>query len=577
MAQDVDPSGVQIVQPDSPADVSAGRGNGFLSLAGALADGAPELHDALGAYAEFGQKREAAKAQAAAFANTGEAFGDAVREGKIEATQNPWFMKAYNLDAAVIRGKSDMAALLDSSQTWPERTDPQKFQARFGQEMGALAQKYSGGHPEVLQGFETAAAPIYQAALAENTQYNIDRIHTERTENLTALATDALGQTAAKNGGALTAETAGQALAPVLQQAIATGGTQTQARALALAAVVNHAAQTGNGEEMRSLLSTDIPGLGRLSDTVDAQGSPIGLQALKDSYFIVRDQGAAAKADAAKVTSVAHQVVSTMEAQYGLQAGRQIDTNNAAIMDIIQKAGVTDPGLATRIALEAKRVAAEAFEGATKLHNAMVAFDGTDPAATQRLLGFHAYAAANGLTKDLVPMLSREVASGEMSLTMADSIITEASSTSRTKFSEGMANNRENASLEADARRAARDALTNIKQVREQLVAAAVYAGENLTTFNAKGQQLFHKGDPTQPVITVDPYLSGTAGKARLAALDERIKGAMSVVQLSRPNDYAAIQQAGRDELARFFNERAAARAKVNGAASGALSATSKQ
>ena len=567
MPQDVDPSGVQVIQPDSPADVSAGRGNGFLSLAGALADTAPELHDALGAYAKFGQERESAKAQAAAFANTGEAFGDAVREGKIEATQNPWFIKAYNLDAAVIRGKSDMAALMDQSQTWAERTDPQKFQARFSKEMGALAQNYAGGHPEVLQGFETAAQPIYQAALAENTQFNIDRIHTEHTENLTALATDALGQTAAKNGGTLTAETAGAALAPVLQQAIQTGGTQSQARALALAAVVNHAAQTGNGEEMRSLLSTGIPGLGKLADTVDAQGGPIGLQVLKDSYFIVRDQGAAAKADAAKVTSVATQVVSTMEAQYGLQEGRQIDTNNAAIMDIITKAGVTDPGMATRIALEAKRVAAKEFEGATQLHNAMVAFDGTDPATTQRLLGFHAYAAQNGLTKDLVPRLSQEVANGTMSLTMADSIISEAAHTSNTKFSESMADRRENASLEADARRAARDAITNIKQVREQLVASAVYVGENLKGKDAKGQT----------VTVVDPYLSGTQGKARLAALDERIKGAMSIYQLGHPMDYLGIQQAGRDELARFLNERAAARAKVNGTAGGALEATSKQ
>jgi hypothetical protein len=120
--------------------------------------------------------------------------------GKIRATQNPWFVSAYNRESAAIRGQDALSKLSTDSASWEERNDPQAFAKRWHSEVGGLMEGFAGD-PDSIKGFTAAEGQASQQALATNQAYNTQRIFSERKQNLSALAADALQKGVIAGGG----------------------------------------------------------------------------------------------------------------------------------------------------------------------------------------------------------------------------------------------------------------------------------------------------------------------------------------------------------------------------------------
>lgn len=220
----LDRASIGIASHDTGDRYQAPRDNSALRLARSLSEVQPAMNQALGAFAEQRQTEEEAKAKAAAIETSGAQLADAVRMGRIRATQNPWFVSAYNRESAAIRGQDALSKLSTDSGSWAERNDPQAFAKRWHTEVGTLMEGYAGD-PDTIKGFAAAEGQASQQALATNQAYNTHRIENERVQNLTALGADALQKAVLAGGGHISGSQAALALAPAKAQWIATGGS----------------------------------------------------------------------------------------------------------------------------------------------------------------------------------------------------------------------------------------------------------------------------------------------------------------------------------------------------------------
>jgi murein DD-endopeptidase MepM/ murein hydrolase activator NlpD len=239
VATSTDPLGraqIGVVARDTGDRYVAPRDNAALRLARSLQDVQPAVAQTLGAIADKKQADAEARAKAAAIENSGAALADAVRLGKIRATQNPWFVQAYNRESAAIRGQDALSKLQTDSASWEERNDTQAFAKRWHSEVGGLMEGFAGD-PDSIKGFTAAEGQASQQALATNQAYNTQRIFSERKQNLSALAADALQKAVLSGGGTISGSNAALALAPAKAQWIATGGTLDDWNEMVTAAV----------------------------------------------------------------------------------------------------------------------------------------------------------------------------------------------------------------------------------------------------------------------------------------------------------------------------------------------------
>jgi murein DD-endopeptidase MepM/ murein hydrolase activator NlpD len=196
--------------------------NQALQLAQSLTDLQPSVRDAVEVYSAKEREKQTALARKAAIEASGMKLADAVREGKIAPTQNPWFMQAYAREGAAIRAQDAFAKLQLDSTSWSTRNDPAAFEKQWREGVANISQEFTG--KDEAEGLLPVQAQATQQALASNVASNAQRIVQERVVNLTALSSHALQQAAAANGGTLTAEQAQAALAPAKQQWDVTGG-----------------------------------------------------------------------------------------------------------------------------------------------------------------------------------------------------------------------------------------------------------------------------------------------------------------------------------------------------------------
>lgn len=247
MATGTDPLRRQevIVQArDTGARYEAPRSNAALQLASALADISPEVDKTLAGIAERGQASAAAKAKRDAITTSGARMADAVRMGTIEATQNPWYMQAYNRESAATRAQSAFAKLQTDSASWAEQNDPAAFEQKWREEAGLLARQFEG--EDAIRGFAPVEAQFTQQALQSNTAANVARIKAERTQNLSALSAESLANVARQNGGVVTPNQAWAALAPAREQWFATGGSVDDWNRIMIGAITTASYSTSN-------------------------------------------------------------------------------------------------------------------------------------------------------------------------------------------------------------------------------------------------------------------------------------------------------------------------------------------
>lgn len=247
MARSANPlerGGIDVAQQLPGARLQAPRTNAALDLADALKDATPEARQFAQGIAEDQARKSQAQARQDALHNEGAALSDAVRSGKIDATQNPWYIKAYNRESASITSLDALQKLQTESASWESYNDPDKFASDWREKVGKLTEGYTTSDQQA--GFQAAESQVSSQVLQENVARNIARIKAERVQNVGALSTDALQSVYRQNGGVMSPNEAVAALQASGQQWFATGGSEQGWHEIVVGAVDGLARATGD-------------------------------------------------------------------------------------------------------------------------------------------------------------------------------------------------------------------------------------------------------------------------------------------------------------------------------------------
>lgn len=251
-----------LVQASPVSDrLTAPSTNPALQLASALADIEPTAAAFTQQRAQDLTREAAIRAKTDAVRTSGAAFADAVRDGTIEATQNPFYMDAYRRESAQVRGAAALANVVTDSQTWEERNDPAAYQERLNREVGLVGETVAGGDEEAQLGFLAAANPVLQQQIASNTAQNVQRITQEREANAGAVAATAIGAANRAAGGNVAPSQVRAALTSQREDYFATGGTQAGWDKIVTDAVTTAAYNAGDTDLIDLLKDPTLRGM----------------------------------------------------------------------------------------------------------------------------------------------------------------------------------------------------------------------------------------------------------------------------------------------------------------------------
>lgn len=442
---------VAVIASPTGARLQASRSNPALELAEGLGKVVPEVNDLLQSFAKERAAELAAKAEADALATSGEEFKDAVLSGKIEKTQNPWYIQAYTQRAAQVRAQGEMSELATQAQTWAERDDPAAFAAKFAAEAGKRAQAYQG--IDAAAGFQAAAQPIQQQQLAANTAYNVNRIQTENEQNVSTLTTKAILDVSAANGGKATPQQVWDAIAPLEKQWLDTGGTEQTWNTLVVNSTIAAGANSANAA-LLNILSDERGGKGALANMAGPDGTPVATTLMSARYRIEQEAATRgmseirARQNAVKLEGM--QALEKVQANFGY-AFLEGTVSRSEIFSYLKEQGVS-----VGAAEFALKEMAETASASTSLARATA---GGDP----EVLRLYNRANMSGYSQSLYEEVEAKVLRGEMDVNEAQQIM-------------GTARSRSNA-LEAESRadrRSARsDAAADAREGRAQNIALA--------------------------------------------------------------------------------------------------------
>lgn len=495
------PSVALIARPTG-VDLQAPQTNSALELASSLAGLNPALGDALQGYAKVEQEKLASKAKADALANSGQAFADAVREGKVQPTQNPWYIRAYVENAAQVRAQAQGAQLVADSQSWAERNDPAAFAQRWQTEVGKLAQPYAA-NPFEMRGFETAVEPLSQQALNSNVNYNAARIQQEHVQDVTTLSSQAL-QDALKADPQATPDQLFDAIETQHQKWLAVGGTEPQWRLLAKQAFVGAAANTNN-PDLLDALKAPYRGAAPIASQADESGKPVGLELDSDKYWIERASEAAGMAAITKernqIAIEGNAALKTATDQFGaaLYAGK-VDPQQ--IQDFLISKGVSPRGAAYAIGQVQEDVSR--FES---LNRASLDIHSTDPTKANDILSLWSEGSSKGWSPSYEDRVSQAVLNHQIGLPDAEQMILRARETSRQTQAENRA---EAHAARADANSARSLRLQETRDIQDWVKGSGDTSGAALAS--ATGDKSLLGNTPTR--IATERAASGAATEA---------------------------------------------------------------
>lgn len=451
------PTGLGLVAPET---------NSALQLAQSLSGVNDALGPALEGYAKVQQARLGAKAQADAMANSGAAFADAVRSGKIEPTQNPWYIQAYEEKAATVRAQGDISQLASDSQTWAERSDPQAFAAKWQQSVGQIAQGYQG--LDQARGFKAAADPLSQQALNSNVEYNAQKIQEATVQNTTQLLAGKLENAYKANPKATPAELFA-ILEPDRQQWLGTGGTDTTFNNLTKGAFMAAGESIGNPDFLDNL-KYDRDGKGAIYNQANAKGDPNSSEIEQTKYHIDRMQnvqgmGAIHKIQAdQELEGYQFQAQAYQKYGYDLVAGKipqdQLATDAKA-------AGISPAGFQAFLSVESRDLASNnTYSSAQTRQYALT------PGNQDTILRLRTEALKSGWSNHLEQEVAEQVRLG-MDENTANDILSKSDSTSKYFRSEAKSDQREARSEANQSRQQRMQGSREFKQgVQESLGAA---------------------------------------------------------------------------------------------------------
>lgn len=254
----------------------APRSNSGMQLAAALQDLAPEI-GALGARVLREDKEvQGVAAKKLALETGGKKLADAVRDGQIEATQNPFFIQDYNQESAYVRAQSRLSALTVDSQSWAEKNDHVAYQKKYTEALSEIGKDFAGD-PDSMHGFNSAAAPAQQQAFSANTAQVAANIEKDRAANLSQMTTEAILGTQRDHAGAASPEQISDGIAHLKDRYVQTGGNTQDWNKLMYHAYTSAAYNSGDPDLLDKLPQgiKDLPG--------------IADQIASDKYHIMQD------------------------------------------------------------------------------------------------------------------------------------------------------------------------------------------------------------------------------------------------------------------------------------------------
>lgn len=512
-------SGINVVATDNGARYVAPASNSALELAHSLRDLTPTANQFLTEYGQQQADNFAAKAKADVIANAGEKFGDAVREGKLEPTQNPWYIQAYQREGAAVQAQKDMAKLQTDSQSWAEQNDPAAFQQKWNEAVGGIAKGYTD--PDAQAGFDAVAAQTSQQVIATNTAQNVAAINAARVSNLTQLTTQALQQAASDAGGHPSPGQLWAATAAAKDQWIKTGGTQAQWDQIEVAALTGAAYNAQNTEILDAVGDQTRPGgyLGGIAQIAD--------QASADKYRIrsnIQDEAnaklqAAKAAQAAKAFDASNWMWQTYGA--GLLEG------NYDVNQIIKDA--TAQGYDPATVGAALSVIRDPIQDSIGLMSARLTANGANPQTGKQILDLASYGRIHGYSTAYENKLGSAVLSGLVSGDDAASMLS--SSVSRTE------------QLNSDARRDRRGGSTGLKL-------------KNWTSLNTEGDNLAAYASATEK----SAFGTNVADTDTIAG---GVKQSMRAYLGAHPGDWQGAYAAGKDATNQYMTQSATKHSKT--------------
>lgn len=256
---------VQRIAQDAGASYESSRTNTALQLASSLSDISPVAQETIRQVGAQLQAKQTARAKKDVLETQGVALADAVRDGKLEPTSNPWYVQAYARESAAVRVQTQLAALQVDSASWAEKNDPEAFAARWRESVGEISKGYSG--IDEGAGIQPVEAQFTQQALQSNLSSNVQRIQQERVQNLSALTAQALLNTLSSNGGTITPNQAKASTEAARAQWFATGGTQAEWNKVLTEAVTSAGYASLNPDLIDLIKAPEL--LGGISDTGD--------------------------------------------------------------------------------------------------------------------------------------------------------------------------------------------------------------------------------------------------------------------------------------------------------------------
>lgn len=221
------------------------RTNGALQLAESLQGLNSKIAPLAGAVIREDMDVQKTAAKKRALELGGQQLADAVREGKIEATQNPFFIQDYNRESAYVRAQQAITQMRVDSQTWPEQSDPIKYQQRYFKELGEIGSAYDTD-PDTQEGFQAAAAPAAQQDLAANTAERVQAIKADRLSVMANLVAQSVQNVQSANGGKPAPNQVWDSIAGLKQQFLSTGGSPQEWDKLVANGVTAAALQQNN-------------------------------------------------------------------------------------------------------------------------------------------------------------------------------------------------------------------------------------------------------------------------------------------------------------------------------------------
>lgn len=543
---------VAVTESGQGIGYEAPRSNSLLALGGALGELEPTLAGALQGYAKGQEQKAQAKATADALRSSGKAFADAVREGKIEPTQNPWYIRHYEQEAAQVRGQAAASQLYADSQSWAERNDPVKFAERWAREGGEIAKNFQG--PDQQAGFQRSFDPISQQALQGNVQYNVQRIQTENTQATTANMVTSIEGVLRVNAKAKPSDFY-SALEPQREAWLAIGGTEQQF-ALMTKGAVTAAAYKADNPGLLDILEDDRGGKGAIANIGNERGGTLAEDIATDRYRITEAANAKLMGDA-RIMKAQREAAGYRLYNWAYQnlPTDQLVKGDLNFNELVEKfKTATDPqtgqaftGPAINAAL---KIIQEEQSSNNSLQRALIDQYSNSPEAGLRIINLQGRVLKEGLTGAVESEIHSAVRNGEIDVGTARSLLNTAQSTSQHFQSEARADAR---SARSDAKEERRFRLEAEKDTKDYVTRTV---GVATAALNGAGS----------PRLAKDPAFRATFTRQVAGAVDSHLR--------ANPGDYSGAQKAADDAANKLLvpelnKARVAAERRANSAGGG--------